>query len=239
MEVNRMTQHVAWCELIAAASDKWKFSWLSWVFHCSHSKSSNRTSTMFDNWAEKRTIFYIWHVVWLYFLQKPVVQLGSLISLGSVVVAQHWHVTCQHALCETCTVHCVYRIRYKYVNIIIICKWMQTIAVCIWQSTKHLFQLYIGCKHTVIIQVWKRLWCLCYQCFKLKRWRCKQILIKVKSESEKEKRLEEINNAWAQQNQSHEPKQPTNAPNLKLSWRRKEGDIYEGAQNHKKKKKDH
>lgn len=62
-------------------------------------------------------------------------------------------------------------------------------------------------------------------------------MIKVKSESEKEKRLEEINNAWAQQNQSHEPKQPTNAPNLKLSWRRKEGDIYEGAQNHKKKKK--
>lgn len=80
---------------------------------------------------------------------------------------------------------------------------MQTIAVCIWQSTKHLFQLYIGCKHTIITQVWKRLRSLCYYGLKLKRWRCKQILIKVKSESEEETGGDRC--ARAQQNQAQEP----------------------------------
>lgn len=43
---------------------------------------------------------------------------------------------------------------------------------------------YICCKHTIITQVWKRLWSLRCRSLKLKRTRCKQILIKVKSESE-------------------------------------------------------
>ena len=44
--------------------------------------------------------------------------------------------------------------------------------------------IHIGCKHTTITQVWQRLWSLRCCSFKLKRWRCKQTLIKVKSESE-------------------------------------------------------
>lgn len=85
--------------------------------------------------------------------------------------------------------------------------------MCIWQSTKHLFQIYIGCKHTALTQVR-----LCYHSSKLKRWRCKQILIKVKSES---KRGRGDHSVRARHNQSHEPKH-TKPPDLKASRRRKD-----------------
>lgn len=81
---------------------------------------------------------------------------------------------------------------------------------------KHLLQLYIGWKHTIVTQGWKWLWSWNYHTLKLKRWRCKQSLIKVKLSQRK--KVEEITAPKLSRIRPHEPK--CLESHRMLSWRR-------------------